>query len=157
MILTGDPDQPQQRLRMTNVPSPCGASELPRGTKDPIEIPSPPSSLPDNLLVLCATAAIFILGSCQRVSICTTFILDPSSIFVFVKFKHATQCIRMIETFFRLRCSNILCLQSFFVLRDIQTFPGIAKKDKYLRPSLFAWMKMRMAVMVSLIKWRGMK
>ena len=78
---------------------PCGASELPRGTKDPIEIPSPPSSLPDNLLVLCATAAIFILGSCQRVSICTTFILDPSSIFVFVKFKHATQCIWMIETF----------------------------------------------------------
>ena len=63
----------------------------------------------------------------------------------------------MIETFFRLRCSNILCLQSFFVLRDIQTFPGIAKKDKYLRHSLFAWMKMRMTVMVSVIKWRDMK
>ena len=45
----------------------------------------------------------------------------------------------------------------FFVLRDIQTFPGIAKKDKYLRHSLFAWMKMRMTVMVSVIKWRDMK
>ena len=42
----------------------------------------------------------------------------------------------------------------FFVLRDIQTFPGIAKKDKYLRHSLFAWMKMRMSVKVSVIKWR---
>ena len=128
VILTGDPDQPQQRLRMTNVPSPCGASELPRGTKDPIEIPSPPSSLPDNLLVLCVTAAIFILGSCQRVSICTTFILDPSSIFVFVKFKHATQCIRMIETFFRLRCSNILCLQSFLCCAISKHSQGLQRK-----------------------------
>ena len=45
----------------------------------------------------------------------------------------------------------------FFVLRDIQTFPGIAKKDKYLRPSLFAWMMMRMTVIVSVIKWRGIR
>ena len=140
---------------MTNVPSPLWGFGASTGHKRSNRNSFPALLPPDNLLVLCATAAIFILGSCQRVSICTTFILDPSSIFVFVKFKHATQCIRMIETFFRLRCSNILCLQSFFVLRDIQTFPGIAKKDKYLRPSLFAWMMMRMTVMVSVITWRG--
>ena len=49
----------------------------------------------------------------------------------------------MIETFFRLRCSNILCLPRFFVPCDIQTFPGSAKKDKYLRPSLFVLMMMK--------------
>ena len=135
---------------------PCRAStaQLPR-TKDPIEIPRT-GPAPGRIcsltccltLILCFVPlhTIFILRSRQRVSICTTFILDPSSIFVFVKFKHATLCIRMIETFFRLRCSNIRCLPRFFVPCDIQTFPGSAKKDKYLRPSLFVLMMMMMGI-----------
>ena len=64
--------------------------------------------------------------------------------FVLVKFKHGRRCIRVIETFFRLRCSNILCLPRFFVPCDIQTFPGSAKKDKYLRSSLFVMMMILM-------------
>ena len=79
---------------------------------------------------------------------------DVSLVFVLAKFKQTChrRCIRMIETFFRLRCSNILCLPRFFVPCDIQTFPGSAKKDKYLRPSLFVLMMMMMKMSMKITK-----
>ena len=131
---------------------PCGASmELP-GTKDPIEIPAscpapgfaPSDMLPHPLLILCYAPQFSYRGPVKESVFALLSHWDVFLIFVLVKFKHGRRCIRVIETFFRLRCSNILCLPRFFVPCDIQTFPGSAKKDKYLRSSLFVMMMILM-------------